>query len=385
MKNQKSANRKDVIHHLLNDIWILKQENPKLYYFARDLQLDLRQFFSKTFCFGLIATDNVIKLEKKPLSVSQVRPQKGTGFNHTSNYVFLCLILSFLEGKHNEQQFSLEEVSKFVFATYPSEVPISWKGKRGLRNRQSLVRALEYAVEMRLIESIDEKISDFIDNSEHDALMEKTSHSLYLMRSLPFDVKKWNSLEEMDKFISHDSVETLKREHRVMRRLLFEPVVYFDELPSDEVDYIRKNTHLIEEAIEENTHYVVERYQNAILLVKHDRDNAESLYPFEENMMHKLSLSFCSNVRMDIDVEKVLMKAPIVLRMSVSEVDRMLIQMREKDGYKWSKEFQDETITVIRQRLYAFMTKWKFAETESESTLVLREGAFRLIGAFTEE
>ncbi|MCR8982547.1 DUF2398 family protein [Brevibacillus laterosporus] len=123
-----TLDRKEIIQELLDRFWVLKKDDLDLYYQVFDMQLDLRHFFSETFRYGLIISHDMVKLEKTPTEVYEwLGAEQISDFSNTRDFVFLFLLLSFLEGKNNDHQFLLQDICEIISASYPGEESITWK------------------------------------------------------------------------------------------------------------------------------------------------------------------------------------------------------------------------------------------------------------------
>lgn len=378
-----ALDRKVVVQELIDRFWILKKDDPDIYYQVREMEFELRRFFSDTFRYGLVVTHEIVKLEKMPTSIYEwLGVHKGPDFSNHRDYVFLFLLLAFLEGKGNDQQFVLQEICLMISASYPGEKQITWKQGLGYRNRLSLIRVLKYAVKMRLIEMVDKELDDFSSNGEHDVLMQKTPFLPYFLRTVPFDVRKWKSVDDIQQHFTDMARVGTEHSHTVFRKLFMEPILYLDELPEEEAQYIKNYGRYIEDHVEKHTQYTVERFYNAILLVKHENKIRETLYPVDDNMMHKFVLSFCGRVKADLSIETVLEQFHRNIDIPFQVVDQLINEMRKEDGSKWTREFGEKTTSDLRGILIQFLEQWKFGSQVGNFTLRLREGAFRVIGAY---
>ncbi|MCR8982546.1 TIGR02678 family protein [Brevibacillus laterosporus] len=255
----------------------------------------------------------------------------------------------------------------------------------GYRNRLSLIRVLKYVAKMRLVDVVDKDIDDFASNDEHDVLLQKTAYLPYFLRSFPFDVRQWKSLDDIRLHLTKTARDGIDRRHSVFRKLFMEPILYLDELPEDETLYIKNYGRIIEDHVENNTHYIVERFDNAILLVKHENQIRENLFPSDKNMMHKFVLSFCGRVKAELDIKAVLGKFKRSIDIPFQRIDQIINQMREEDSSKWTRGFEDKTTSELRSILIQFLVQRKFAYLSDNFNLTLREGAFRVIGVYDEK
>ena len=125
---------------LLNRRWILKSEDKELYYKIRDAVGEIRKYSTEK--LGCQITDNslLIKMEKIP-----VIPESFMGINEFSSkeeYVYLCILLMFLEDKDAQDQFILSQLTEYMSASMSGGIT-DWTV---YTNRRILIRVLRYDV-----------------------------------------------------------------------------------------------------------------------------------------------------------------------------------------------------------------------------------------------
>jgi len=87
---------------LLNRRWILKSEDKELYYRVRDAVGEIRKYVTDKLGCQIIDNSLLIKLEKIPVIPEQFM---GIGqFSSKEEYVYLCILLMFLEDKDAQEQ-----------------------------------------------------------------------------------------------------------------------------------------------------------------------------------------------------------------------------------------------------------------------------------------
>ena len=97
---------------LLNNFWITKDENPESYYAIKRKQKELTEFIYKNLGSKLIIHDRFIKLEK--LSTIPSKDQGIEQFTSQMDYVFLFIILLYLEDKPKGEKFILSKLIEYI-------------------------------------------------------------------------------------------------------------------------------------------------------------------------------------------------------------------------------------------------------------------------------
>lgn len=108
---------------LLSKRWILKSREKELYYQIKDEIGKNREFLTEKLGYQTIITPNLIKLEKIPAYA-----QNWMGIQEFTNlieYIFLCMILMFLEDLDAGEQFVLSMLTEYI-QTHTKEEQIDW-------------------------------------------------------------------------------------------------------------------------------------------------------------------------------------------------------------------------------------------------------------------
>ena len=147
---------------LLNHFWIVKEDDPTLYYEIKRKQGYIRDFLTKNLGSRLIVHDRFIKLEKFPAIKTQ-----GSGiasFEDVLDYVLLCIVLLYLEDKTRGDIFVLSSLIEYVKNTAVTmeldHVP-DWNLRR---DRQSFTRVMNFLKDISVIKVKDEEKVSFKDS-----------------------------------------------------------------------------------------------------------------------------------------------------------------------------------------------------------------------------
>lgn len=164
---------------LLNRRWILKSEDKELYYRVRDAVGEIRKYVTDKLGCQIIDNSLLIKLEKIPVIPEQFM---GIGqFSSKEEYVYLCILLMFLEDKDAQEQFILSQLTEYMTAVMPGEIT-DWTL---YNNRRKLIRVLRYTVEQGMVRVTDGTDDVFMDDAGGEVLYENTGASKYFMRIFP--------------------------------------------------------------------------------------------------------------------------------------------------------------------------------------------------------
>ena len=175
---------------LLNRRWILKSEDKELYYRVRDAVGEIRKYVTDKLGCQIIDNSLLIKLEKIPVIPEQFM---GIGqFSSKEEYVYLCILLMFLEDKDAQEQFILSQLTEYMTAVMPGEIT-DWTL---YNNRRKLIRVLRYTVEQGMVRVTDGTDDVFMDDAGGEVLYENTGASKYFMRNFSRDIMEYTKPED---------------------------------------------------------------------------------------------------------------------------------------------------------------------------------------------
>ena len=168
---------------LLENYWFVKDINPEEYRnIKNDITDEMQNFIKYKLGYKLIVNQYVIKLEKIPGI-----PKSFMGileFDTKMEYMFLCLILIYLEEKTRGEQFILSElldyIQNIIVEINLNDIEIDFTK---YSHRKSIVKVLKFIKEMAFIKLYDGDENKFAENIENDILYEVTGVSKYFTRN----------------------------------------------------------------------------------------------------------------------------------------------------------------------------------------------------------
>ena len=266
------------IRELLTNFWIVKEESPDLYYEIKRKQNIIKDFVTKTLGSKLIIHDRFIKLEKIP--------SNDTGnigidtFTSKSDYVYLCIILLYLEDKTRGEVFVLSSLIDYVkntAVTMNLETIPDWTLRS---DRHSLVRVMDFLTEISVIKVKDQEKTSFKDSEEAEALYEVTGLANYVMRLFTNDIFEIDSVNDFlnDEWKYQDLEKGDVRRYKVYRNLLFTPATFSYNITPAELDYIKKMRGYLENEFT-NLGYELEITKNMAFLYEYETSNSKYNFP----------------------------------------------------------------------------------------------------------
>ena len=177
---------------LLENYWFVKDLNPENYHsIKQDLTEEMQDFIKNKLGYKLIVNPYLIKMEKIP-----GKPQQFMGiqeFDTKLEYVFLCMILIYLEEKTRGEQFILsgliDYIQNLVAEINIHDIKIDFTI---YSQRKSMVKVLKFIKEMGFIQMYDGDENKFAENIENDVLYEVTGISKYFMRHFSSNITDCN-------------------------------------------------------------------------------------------------------------------------------------------------------------------------------------------------
>ena len=354
----------DEIHVLLSKRWVLRRKNPDMYYKLKDNFHLYSEFFKQKLGYNIIINPLLIKAEKIPGSIQSFMGIKE--INQPKGYVFLCLILMFLEEKDQGEQFVLAQVIDYVKNQYPNNEIIDWTV---YSNRKQLIHVLRLCIGegMILINDGDDK---HFSNSESslEVLYENTGASKYFMRRFPFDINEVKSYKDFSdlEWQSEEKDRGLVRRHRVYRRLMMEPVVYQKDEDDQDYLYIKSQRSVIANDTEKYLDGDFHLHKNGAMVLLKDQ-NTNSL-PNRKNISD-IVIQLCSLICEEIkDISR---DSRDFLTISDAKWEMYLKKLIEKYVDGWSKSYRDMVFSSLKKEISEVMSSFGMIEIISREIVLL--------------
>lgn len=265
---------------LMNRRWILKSREKELYYQMKDQVGQVKEFLTEKLGYQVIVNPHLIKVEKIP---AEAKPWMGIQeMNDPIQYVFLCLILSFLEDKEVEEQFTLSNLTEYIQAQY-QEQTIDWTS---YSNRRHLIRVIKFCTACGILEVNDGEEDSFIRSESGDVLYENTGASRYFMRNFTRNIMDYQKPEDFseDEWIDLDTDRGVARRQRVYRKLLMNIGVYRENEEDEDFAYIKNYRNMISGDLEELCDCELQVHRNSAFLIMGESGNLGRCFPEEKTL-----------------------------------------------------------------------------------------------------
>ena len=368
---------------LLENFWILREQDPETYQIIRDRENALKDYVLDKLGYHLIVHRHFAKLEKIP-----AQPEGWMGielFQQPRDYALLCCVLAYLESITGYEQFLLSDLCTEVQALYPGELALDW---RSYEHRKSLVRVLQLMIELRILTVVDGETSTFGQNESNEVLYEVSVVARYFMRSYPKDLFQFQSKEDIlaaEVFEGEDELLGARRRYRIYRQLLLSPSMYRSTAEDGDFLYLRNYRARLQDDLEKHTGLQLELYRNTALLVAPEPKSALTLFPNQKGISD-IALQFGSILRTQVQEGLHSLDSFGRVALTLLEFEQTVKLCKEGFGFGWSKQFREGLIRNTAEELLDFLLDWTFAQRSEEANVILLQPALgRLAGDYPPE
>lgn len=266
---------------LLENYWFVKDFNPENYHsIKQDLTEETQDFIKNKLGYKLIVNPYLIKMEKIP-----GKPQEFMGiqeFDTKLEYVFLCMILIYLEEKTRGEQFILSGLIDYIqnlvaeINIYDIKIDFTIYSQR-----KSMVKVLKFIKEMGFIKMYDGDENKFAENIENDVLYEVTGISKYFMRHFSSNITDCNLYTDIyeKEQLGLEQDKGKERRQRVYRRLFTENVVYKENENDQDYNYIKNYRNAIQQDVDKMLESTLEVHKNGAYILLTENKNFKNTYP----------------------------------------------------------------------------------------------------------
>lgn len=370
------------LEKLIENYWILKDEDKDLYYNIKDSLPEYKDFLNEKLGYYVIVNPSLIKLEKLP---GKAEPWMGIrDFDSTMEYGFLCLLLMFLEDMEKEDQFVLSGITEFIQGNYPEGEKIDWTL---YKHRRSLIKTLRFAAAIGLIKVNDGDEQSFANDENTEILYESTGASRYFVRNFTSSILNYSSYRDLEKNDLEDiNIERgILRRHRVYRRLLMSPIVY-NEGPDDaDYAYIKNFRNVIENDFEKNLGLPLHAHRNGAMLVLPESHSFSDVFP-NNKTISDIVLQMNMLIRDYIERNLVTLEKNDSSTLSVVDFEGIVIKLKEENSKGWSKEYREMAIDKLCLDIINFMEDFNMAEAINGGREIrLLPLCGKLVGAYSKD
>lgn len=375
-----------VLEELLENYWILNdQDNEKYEQIRQELDDKTVNFIKQKLGYKLIINPYLIKLEKIPGIPKAFMGIKE--FSSKLEYVFLCLILIFLEEKSIKEQFILSQLIDYIQSKSTEidlgEIVIDFNL---FKQRQAMVRVLKYIRDLGFIKLYDGDESKFAENIENDVLYEVTGVSKYFVRNFTSNITDCNLYTDIyeQEQLGLEQDKGIERRQRVYRRLFTENVVYNEKQEDQDYLYIKQYKNVIAQDVDQMLDSSLEIHKNGAYILLAEHEPFKNVYPATNRAISDVVLFF-STILIDMLEENKLSKEQndtiVISEIEFSQIVKLL---KQKYSQGFSKEYREMNEQDLETQIYDFMEEYDMMRKEEKQFRIMPI-AFKVKGRYPKE
>ena len=375
-----------VLEELLEDYWILNdQDNEKYEQIRQELDDKTVNFIKQKLGYKLIINPYLIKLEKIPGIPKAFMGIKE--FSSKLEYVFLCLILIFLEEKSRKEQFILSQLIDYIQSGSTEidlgEVVIDFNL---FKQRQAMVRVLKYIRDLGFIKLYDGDESKFVENIDNDVLYEVTGVSKYFVRNFTSNITDCNLYTDIyeQEQLGLDQDKGIERRQRVYRRLFTENVVYNEKQEDQDYLYIKQYKNVIAQDVDQMLDSSLEIHKNGAYILLAEHEPFKNVYPATNRAISDVVLFFNTILIDMLEENKLSKEQNDTIVISEIEFSQIVKLLKQKYSQGFSKEYREMNEQDLETQIYDFMEEYDMMRKEEKQFRIMPI-AFKVKGRYPKE
>ncbi|MEG0155225.1 MAG: TIGR02678 family protein [Lachnospiraceae bacterium] len=364
---------------LLNKRWIVKAKERELYYQMKDEVGKVKKFLTEKLGYQVIVNPYLIKVEKMP-----AKSESWMGimeFTEKIEYVFLCMILMFLEDKEAQEQFVLSELTEYIQSQY-KEVQVDWTLYHFRRN---LIKVIKFCVNEGMFLVDDGSEENFAKDTTSEVLYENTGVSRYFMKNFTRNIMDYTSpLDfEKDEWIDVNADRGIVRRQRVYRELLMSIGMYKEEENDEDFAYVRNYRNMIGGELGELFDCELQVHRTSAFLIMGENGNLGRCFP-EENTLSDITL-LCSQLFLKrISVKQINVPADERIILKRQEFRQIVEDCKEQYGSGLIKTYREMTTSEFYEAVKKYMEQLGMIENR-EDTIVIKTVVGKMMGRYPKD
>lgn len=369
---------------LLENYWFVKDVNIDEYNsIKKELNTQIQNFVKDKLGYKLIVNPYVIKMEKIP-----GKPQSFMGikrFGTKLEYIFLCLILIYLEERTRGEQFILsgliDYIQNLIAEVDLQEIKIDFTI---YSQRKAMVNVLKFIKEMGFIVMYDGDETKFAEDIENDILYEVTGVSKYFMRNFSSNITDCNlylDIYEKEQ-LGLEQDKGKERRQRIYRRLFTENVVYKEENDDQDYNYIKNYRNAINQDADKMLESTLEVHKNGAYILLAENKNFKNT--FTSNKAISDVVCFVNTLIVE-RFKSNQFKKSIDDTINISEVEmtKLVRDVYEKYSKGFSKEYRELHEDKLLVEIVDYMKQFDMIRYNDESKeYIIMPICFKIIGKY---
>lgn len=372
---------------LLENYWFVRDIDVDTYNsIKRDLNNETQEFIKNKLGYKLIVNPYVIKMEKIP-----GKPQTFMGiesFNSKLEYVFLCLILIYLEERTKGEQFILsgliDYIQNLITEVDIQDIKIDFTI---YSHRKAMVNVLKFIKSMGFIIMYDGDENKFAEDIESDVLYEVTGVSKYFMRKFSSNITDCNLYTDIyeKEQLGLEQDKGKERRQRVYRRLFTENVVYKENEDDQDYNYIRNYRNVINQDVDKMLESTLEVHRNGAYILLTENKNFKNTFP--SNRAISDVASFINTIIVQ-KLKEGKFRKNINDTINISEIEFVKLVRKVKENYSkgFSKEFRELPEDKLLEQTAKYMEQYDMIRYNEEAKeYIIMPICFKIIGKYPKD
>ena len=369
---------------LLENYWFVKELNQESYNLIKqDLNNEVQDFIKNKLGYKLIVNPYLIKMEKIP-----GKPQEFMGiqeFETKLEYVFLCLILIYLEERTKGEQFILsgliDYIQNIVVEIELEDIKIDFTI---YSQRKSMVKVLKFIKEIGFIKIYDGDENKFAENIENDVLYEVTGISKYFMRNFSSNITDctlYTDIYEKEQ-LGLEQDKGKERRQRVYRRLFTENIVYKENEEDQDYNYIKNYRNAIQQDVDKMFESTLEVHKNGAYILLTEDKNFKNTFP-AKNGISDVVLFINREIKEKLSSNEYKKNINDLIFISEIQFTKLVREVKEKYSKGFSKEYREMTEDKLVIEIVNFMNQFDMIRKNEETKeYIIMPICIKIIGKY---
>lgn len=372
---------------LLENYWFVKDKNEEEYNSVKqDITEEMQSFIKNKLGYKLIVNPYLIKLEKVPGV-----PKSFMGileFETKLEYMFLCLILIYLEEKSRGEQFILsglvDYIQNLVAEIDLNDIKIDFTI---YSQRKSMVKVLKFIKEMGFIKLYDGDENKFAESVENDILYEVTGVSKYFMRKFSSNIVNSSSYTDIyeSEQLGLEQDKGIERRQRIYRRLFTENVVYKEEIDDQDYNYIKNYRGAIQQDVDKMLESTLEVHKNGAYILLTENKNFKNTFP-STKAISDVVLFINKQIKQNLDQNVFEKNKEDLIYISNVQMSRLIKEVKEKYQRGFSKEYREMEEEKLLKEVVNYMKEFDMIrENDETNEYIIMPMCFKIIGKYPKD
>ena len=372
---------------LLENYWFVKDLNSENYNMVKqDLTTEMQDFIKNKLGYKLIVNPYLIKLEKIP-----GKPQSFMGiqsFDTKLEYIFLCLILIYLEERAKGEQFILsgliDYIQNIILEINLEDIKIDFTI---YSQRKSMVKVLKFIKEIGFIKIYDGDENKFAENIENDVLYEVTGISKYFMRNFMANISDCENFDDIFEIeqLGLEQDKGKERKQRVYRRLFTENVIYKENQDDQDYNYIKNYRAAINQDVDKMLQSTLEVHKNGAYILLVDDKSFKNVFP-ANNGISDVVLFINTLISEKVKSNELKPQLNDFIYISKIAFSKLIREVKNRYSKGFSKEYREMTEENLQIEAVKYMKQFDMIrESKETEEYIIMPICFKIIGKYPKD